>query len=242
MARKNKPAGAAPDPGAVGGFRGFGSQALPFLAALAERNEREWFNLNKATYLDECDAPMRELVQAIGLGLAARNIALAPMARNPVFRIYRDVRFARDKSPYKTHLGAALHPEGDKSRPGLLYLHIEPGKSFVAAGFYQPEPPLLRAYRTAVAADPAGFERLVLELVTHGLALDDGEPLARMPKGFEAHADSPVAAALRKRSWTTSRPIPDEDLERHDLPDVAIDFAAAALPLLDYFRGRTEAG
>ena len=227
-------------PTAGDGFRGFGSQALPFLAALAANNDREWFAPNKATYLDECDAPMRQLVAAIGAGLAARGVPLAPQPRNPVFRIYRDVRFAKDKSPYKTHLGAALHPDGDKARPGLLYIHVAPGGSFMGVGYYEPEAPLLKRFRAAIADDPAGFGHLVDQLEAAGLTLDAGEPLARMPRGFEAFANSPVAAALRKRSWVATRPIPDEDLERHDLPAVAVDFAVAARPLLDYFGGLVE--
>ena len=132
----------APEAGeSAGGFRGFGSQALPFLRALRENNERDWFAENKATFLEECDAPLRELVREVGSELASRGIPLAPIAKNPVFRIYRDVRFSHDKSPYKTNVGAALYREGDKGRPGLLYIHVEPGGSFLAAGFYHPGPP-----------------------------------------------------------------------------------------------------
>ena len=225
-----------------GGFRGFGTQALLFLAALQENNDREWFAVNKSTYVEECDAPLRELVAEIGAGLAARGIPLAPLVRNPVFRIYRDVRFSKDKSPYKTHMGAALHRAGDKTRPGLLYIHVEPEGSFLAAGYYQPEPPLLKAFRSAIVAEPVGFAELVQVLESNGLRLDEGEPLARMPKGFEEHGGSPVAEAIRKRSWTTSQPLADDDLERHDLAEVAVRFAVAAWPLLGYFQGVVEPG
>ncbi len=222
------------------GFRGFGSHALLFLRALSENNDRDWFTLNKSTYLEECDAPLRELVQEIAAGLKSKRIPLAPVAKNPVFRIYRDVRFSTDKSPYKTNLGAALYRDGDKSRPGLFYVHIEPGQSFLAAGFYHPEPPVLKEYRSAIAADPSGLAKLVQALESKGLKLDDGEPLSRMPKGFEDQAESPVAAVLRKRSLITSRPMADDDLERPDLAEVAVQFAIAALPLLEYFPTRVE--
>ena len=235
MANPKKQAGTAPASIGETSFRGFGAQALPFLQALSENNEREWFNVNKSIYLEECDAPLRELVRAVGTGLEARGIPLAPMVKNPVFRIYRDVRFSKNKSPYKTHVGAALHPEGDKSRPGLLYIHVEPGKSFLAAGYYQPDPALLKTFRTAIADDPAGFAQLIDTLHSQGLKLEDGEPLARIPKGFEDHAAAPIAAYLRKRSLVTSQPLADDDLEGRDLPDVAIRFAIAALPLLDFF-------
>ncbi len=235
MATKQQKVNPAASATESGGFRGFGAQALPFLRALRENNDREWFAGNKATYLDECDAPLRELVHAIGVGLESRGVPLAPMAKNPVLRIYRDVRFGRDKSPYKTNVGAALYPDGDKSRPGLLYVHVEPGKSFLAAGFYQPETPRLKAMRTVIAADPTSFEALIGTLAADGIKLDEGDPLIRLPRGFEDQADSAIAEYLRKRSLITTQALGDDDLERRDLPEVAIRFAVAAWPLLAYF-------
>ena len=229
-------------PGGSGGFRGFGSQALPFLRALRENNERGWFAENKPTFVEECDAPLRELVREVGSRLEAKGLPLAPIPKNPVFRIYRDVRFSHDKSPYKTNIGAALYREGDKSRPGMLYIHVEPGGSFVAAGFYQPEPPRLKAMRSAVAEDPDGFERMVKALKSNGLELGRGEPLARMPKGFEEFADSPVAEVIRFRSFIAGKPLLDDDLERRDLPEVVVRFAGDALPLLEFFWSRVEDG
>lgn len=248
MARKKQdapPAAAlapAADPTSAGGFRGFGTQALPFLQALAANNDRDWFAINKPTYFDECDAPLRELVRAVGVLLEQHQIPLAPMTRNPVFRIYRDVRFSKNKLPYKTHVGAAFHPLGDKSRPGLLYIHVEPARSFLAAGFYQPDAPLLRAYRAAILADPPSITQVVESLATHGLSLDPGDPLARMPRGFEGHPASPLAPLVRKRSLTTTQPLRDDDLERRDLPEVILRFATAALPLLEFFWEVAERG
>ena len=217
-----------------GGFRGFGSQALPFLLALRENNDRTWFAENKVTYVEECEAPFRELVLAVGRVLEAQGSPMAPQAKNPAYRIYRDVRFSKDKTPYKTHLGASLHREGDKARPGLVYLHVEPGHSFLAAGFHHPEPPLLKALRSAIADDPKGFAEVVCRLAAKGLELAEGEPLVRMPKGFEGFASSPHAATLRNRSFLTSRRIEDDDLERRDLPEVVARFTLEALPLLEF--------
>ena len=238
--KKGATPGPAPEDGAGGSFRGFGSQALPFLLALRENNDRDWFAENKATFVEECDAPLRELVREVGGLLEARGIPLAPMARSPVFRIYRDVRFSKDKSPYKTNVGAALHRDGDKSRPGMLYVHVEPGGSFLAAGFYHPEPPTLQALRSGIAEDAPGFAKALKALALGGLELRDGEPLARMPKGFEEHADSPHAATIRNRSFLVARPLADDDLERRDLPEVVARFAAEALPFLRFFWRRIE--
>jgi uncharacterized protein (TIGR02453 family) len=222
------------------GFRGFGSQALPFLRALRENNDRDWFAENKSTYLEECDTPFRELVREVGVLLEKKGIPLTPQPKNPVFRIYRDVRFSHDKSPYKTNMGAALLRDGDKSRPGKLYIHVEPGQSFVSAGFYHPEPPLLKAIRSSIADDSAGFEKVLKTLSPKGLELSLGEPLARIPKGFEDFSDSSVAEVLRSRSFLVSRLLADEDLERRDLPEVVLRFASEALPLLKFVWSRVE--
>ena len=231
---KKAAAKAVPD-GPGGGFRGFGSQALPFLAALRENNDREWFAANKATFLDECAGPFRELIGEVGGILAAAGSPVAPVARNPIYRIYRDVRFSKDKAPYKTNLGAGLHRDGDKSSPGLVYVHVEPGKSFLAAGFYQPEAPRLRLLRDALVEGSAKFPKLVAALAAKGLAHHHGEAIGRMPKGFEDQADSPVAPYLKMRSFLVSRPLADDDLERRDLPAFVAGFVGDALPYLRFF-------
>ncbi len=224
----------------AGGFRGFGSQALPFLAALRANNDRDWFAANKGIFLEELDGPFRELVAEVAGLLAASGSPLGPVARNPVYRIYRDVRFSKDKSPYKTNLGAGFHRGGDKKSPGLVYVHVEPAGSFVAAGFYMPEPPLLKAIRQAIAADPAPFLGLLGPLEARGIALAPGDPLARMPKGFEDQAGSPVAAMLRSRSFIVARPIADDDLERRDLAGTLAEFARDVTPFLDFFWARID--
>ena len=236
MAKKaSKPKLSGETPVETGGFRGFGSQALPFLKALRENNDREWFAENKSTFVEECDAPLRELVESVGTMLAEAGSPLAPIAKNPVFRIYRDVRFSHDKSPYKTNIGAALYRDGDKTRPGLLYVHVEPGVSFLAAGFYHPDTPILKALRTAIAEDAEGFGQVLRSLETKSLTLGAGEPLARMPKGFEEFADSPHAEVLRYRSVIVSKPLADDDLERRDLPSMMVRFAEETSPLMEFF-------
>ena len=236
-----KAAKAGPGEGS-GRFRGFGSQALPFLAALKENNDREWFAANKGIFLEELDGPFRELIGEVGGLLAASGSILAPVARNPIYRIYRDVRFSKDKSPYKTNLGAGLHRGGEKSSPGLVYVHVEPGGSFLAAGFYQPEAPRLKLLRDAIAGGAGPFAKLIEALAAKGLALHRGDPIGRMPKGYEALADSPVAASIRMRSFLVSRPLADDDLERRDLPSVIAGFAEDASPFLRFFWAGLDRG
>jgi uncharacterized protein (TIGR02453 family) len=223
------------------GFRGIGSHALGFLTALKANNDRNWFAANKEIFQEQLDGPFRELVLEVATRLAARKIDLAPNPKSPIFRIHRDVRFSKDKSPYKTNMGAALHPGGDKSRPGLLYIHIDPGECFLAAGFYQPEPPTLKALRQAIADDPRGFATVLRKLEARQLAPSPGDPLSRIPKGFEAFAGSPHEEFLRKRSFIISRPVADAELEDPAFPETVAQFAHDALPWLAYFQAKLEA-
>ncbi len=223
------------------GFRGIGLHALSFLEALRENNERNWFAANKSIYDEQLLAPFRELVVDVGQRLDRAGSPLKPNIKALVYRIYRDVRFSKNKTPYKTHLGASLHRDGDKSSPGLLYLHVQPGGSFMAAGFYVPEAPHLKAIRRAIADDAPAFAKLARSLQAQGLGFADADPLTRMPKGFEDQPGSPAAEYLRYRSFVVSRPIADDDLERHDLGATIVDFARTAEPLLRFLWSRTEA-
>jgi len=223
-----------------GGFRGFGSQALPFLAALRENNDREWFAANKGSFLEELDGPFRELIGEVGGLLAASGSPLEPVARNPIYRIYRDVRFSKDKTPYKANLGAGLHRGGDKSSPGLVYVHVEPGASFLAAGFYQPEAHRLKILRDAIVEGAAEFEKLLASLAPKGIAPRHRDPIGRMPRGFESLAGSPVADHLKSRSFVIARSLADDDLERRDLPAMIAAFAEDAAPFLRFFWAKLD--
>ena len=123
-----------------------------------------------------------------------------PLVGDPghgIFRIYRDVRFSPDKRLYKTHAGAVLTRSGGKRDPGLLYLHVAPGKSMVAAGFWHPEPDLLTRLRRAVLDDPDGFLAIARGLEAAGYPMSSAERLSRPPRGFEAAKGTAVAEYVR---------------------------------------------
>ncbi len=223
------------------GFRGIGQHALSFLQALRDNNDRTWFAANKSIFDEQLDAPFRELIRDLGARLAAIGSEIAVNPKAPVYRIYRDVRFSKNKAPYKVHLGAGLHRGGDKARPGLLYVHIQPAASFVAAGFYVPEAPHLKAIRQAIADDPSTFLKIAQALQSRGIQFGEADPLTRMPKGFEDQAESPAAEYLRYRSLIVARPILDDDLERHDLAATLVEFARLAAPFLEFIWKGTEA-
>lgn len=215
-------------------FPGFTPDATRFFTELAANNERAWFEANKARYETAVKAPMSALVDALAEECARRGLPLTGDAKRGLFRIHRDVRFSKDKSPYKTNAGAVLTRDGRKGTPGLLYIHLDPEGCFMAAGFYHAEPDQLARLRDAIAYNPADFTALLDRLAAHKLALGDGEPLSRLPRGYEFAAGTPVEAAVKMRNLIVRRPIKPADLKKPALVGAIADFAAQALPLLEF--------
>jgi uncharacterized protein (TIGR02453 family) len=227
MARKKA---APPDDG----FGGFGPQALGFLKALGFHQNREWFLENKHLYESEIREPMAALVASLSAELARRGVGLTGDPKRSVFRIHRDVRFTKEKHPYKTHCGAALSRDGGKNSAGVLYIHVAPEGSFAAAGFYHPEPPQLAALRGAIVAAPKRWHAIEQGLDTAALTLSSENAMTRLPRGFERHAGSPLAETLKRRSFIVHRELSAASLRRATLVGTIADFAAAAEPLLRF--------
>src|SRR6516164_9849986 len=143
------------------GFAGFRPAAFAFFSELQENNDPAWFKPRKVRYEAEVLAPFRELIAAVGERLGRAGLPLVGDPRRGIFRIYRDVRFSPDKRLYKTHAGAVLTRSGGRRDPGVLYIHLAPSDSMVAAGFWHPEPALLARLRRAVLADADGFMAIV---------------------------------------------------------------------------------
>lgn len=230
MGLSEKTAASAPDEA----FTGFGAQALAFLKALAFHQNREWFLENKPLYESDIRAPMGALVVGLAAELTRRGIGLTGDPKRSVFRINRDVRFTKEKHPYKTHAGAALSRDGNKTSTGILYIHVAPEGSFVAAGFYRPEPPQLAVLRGAIAAAPKRWIALEQQWDAADLTLSREDAMTRLPRGFERAAGSPLAETLKLRSFIVRRTLPAAALRRASLIGSIADFAAAAEPLLRF--------
>jgi uncharacterized protein (TIGR02453 family) len=215
-------------------FQGFGPQALPFLKALAFHQTKEWFEDNRATYESQLKGPLGDLVEELSSRFAKSGTPLKGDRKASLFRINRDVRFAKDKSPYKTNAGAVLTRTGTKNDPGLIYFHVAADGCFAAAGFYQPEPEALARLRAAIARAPKAWKTMVAKLADGGLALTDEYALKRAPRGFEAIEDAEIAAAVRNASFICSRDIANARLASPKLVDDVVAFAKDATPLLKW--------
>lgn len=216
-------------------FTGFGPDAIGFLADLAANNDRAWFTPRKGDYERLLKRPMEDLCTALDQGFRARGLPLtADPARSP-FRIHRDTRFSKDKSPYKTSIAAQFPVAGGSGRPGA-YLHIEPGDVMAGGGVYRPEQPVVLAWRELVATDPdavhaAGSDPGFRAAYPGGIT---GERLARVPAPFAK--DHPDGDLLRLKDMIFSQPLSDAEIASPDLPDTLVDLYAAAMPVFELLR------
>ena len=218
----------------MGGFKGFGPKALAFFTALKFHQDKAWFEENRALYQSDVIEPMVALLDDLSEAFAAKKIPLKAEGKRSIFRIHRDVRFAKDKSPYKTHCGATLTRFGRKMEQGLLYLHIDPEGCFVAAGFHQPEPAELTRLRQAIAAKPARFKAVETALAKGKLALTSEFQLSRVPRGFETLKGGPLDGVVRLKSFLVEEPLSEAQIRSPKLTGRIVDFTQRARPLLDF--------
>ena len=215
-------------------FEGFGPQALPFFKALAFHQTKEWFEDNRATYESCVKQPMGDFAEDAAARLAKAKIPIKGDRKSSPFRIHRDVRFAKNKDPYKTNAGVAMTRSGSKNDPGVLYFHLSPEECFFAAGFYRLDPPLIGKLRDAAARAPKAYKHMIAKLETRGLALSEEDALKRPPRGFETIDDPAILTALRQRHFICARDVAAAETREPALVDAFCAFASDALPLLEW--------
>jgi uncharacterized protein (TIGR02453 family) len=201
-------------------FNGFDPRALTFLRGLKRNNRREWFQEHRSEYDEHVLAPMRLLVEELDVRFARFAPEIVGDSRRSVFRIYRDVRFSRDKSPYKTHAACwfshrqAGHGVGSETHGAGAgyYFHLEPGASIVAGGIWMPPRPTLNRLREAIAARPREFGRTLGGPVFRRRfgSLSEEGTLKRLPRGYDM--GHPAEPWLRFVSFTVSAPLRDKDV------------------------------
>jgi uncharacterized protein (TIGR02453 family) len=215
-------------------FRGFAPGAFDFFRRLRRNNRREWFLKHKAAYESTLVAPMKRLLEDVAERLEDAGIPLAPNRKSPVLRIYRDIRFSNDKSPYKTLISASLYREGSKINEGVLYISFSDKERFAAAGFWQPERPVLHSWRERIVARPKEFEAVHRAIVKAGHDFQWTEVLKRLPRGYLAHTESPIAKYLKLTSFIVVRPITSRELRSSKLPAEIAKFAIQMKSLMEF--------
>jgi uncharacterized protein (TIGR02453 family) len=224
-------------------FTGFRPEAIDFLAELAANNERAWFQPRKAEYERLLKTPMEALVAALAERFAARALPLEADPRRAVSRIYRDTRFAKDKSPYKPNIYARFPWIGDGSGHDAAadghpsaggYVSLMPGESFVGGGVWRPDKPWLDAFRAVIVDEP---ERAREALEDPGFLAAFGpvyshDSFKRVPPGLPP--DHPMAGLLRFKDVIFGRRLSDDEIQSPDLPDILADAYAAARPVFRF--------
>ncbi|TIP14564.1 DUF2461 domain-containing protein [Mesorhizobium sp.] len=220
----------------AGVFNGFGQKAIPFLKALDFHQSREWFQENRDLFERELRDPFGDLVETLSERFAGAGLGLRGDRKKSLFRINRDVRFAKDKRPYNSHLSAILSPDGTKMEQGVFFVYIGLERCFAGVAWWQPGPALLLAMRQTIATRPGEFRTLIATLKKGGLELDTEGCMKRAPRGFEHVTEADLAQAIRNRHFAVRHTIDPAGIHTPALVDELVDFTMRAKPLLDWGR------
>jgi uncharacterized protein (TIGR02453 family) len=214
----------------------FTPELFAFLRDLREHNDRDWFKRNKERYEEFVLEPALQFVEdfAPRLEKISRHMVADPRpVGGSVFRIHRDIRFSRDKSPYKTHTGIHFrHEEARTAHSPVYYLHLEPGNVFAGSGVWRPDGKSLAAIRARIAGDPSGWKRLV-----RGKAFAErfqlrGDSLTRPPAGYDA--DHPLIEDLKRKDFVAVAALDERTVTSAGFLDEFTATARASAPYLRF--------
>lgn len=191
-------------------FPGFPPEMLQFFRGLSRNNRREWFQPRKAMFEEVVKQPMTELVTALNADLRKFAPEFVTDPAKAVYRIYRDTRFSKDKTPYKTHQAASFYRRaGERETGGGYYVAVSHKECAVGGGIYAPEPPTLLAIRNHVAGNYRDLQTILKSKPLRELMGElYGEQLSRVPKGFAR--DHPAADLLRYKRFILYVELPAE--------------------------------
>lgn len=214
---------------------------LKFLKEIKQNNSKDWFDVHKNEYLFAKEE-YATLVDSIikGIRVFDKKISADLKGKDCLFRIYKDVRFSKDKTPYKTNFGASINPGGKKSLVAGYYLHIEPGASFLAGGMYMPEPAMLQAIRQEIDYNPNPLLKIFksASFKNYFKGLSDEGKLKTTPKGFDK--DHPQIDLLRNKHFIVVHNLSDKQILDEKVSKVIIDGFKAMHPFLEYLRKATD--
>lgn len=212
------------------------TQTLRFLSSLKKNNNKEWFDKHKDEYL----AAKENMEQVIGEVIQAISKFDKPIgALNPkkcVFRIYKDVRFSKDKTPYKTNMGASINANGKKAIEPGYYIHIEPGNSFIAGGMWMPPGDELKKIRQEIDYNPKPLKKALANpaLKKYYGELSSENKLKTTPKGYDK--EHPDIELLRNNSFIVWHKIPDKIISSKGFVKEISNGAKIMKPFLDYLK------
>ena len=210
--------------------------SLKFLKQLSNNNSKEWFDINRKTY-EICKTEFELIVKSVIDKSTLFDSALLNLeAKKCMFRINKDVRFSKDKSPYKTNMGASINPGGKKSMIPGYYIHIEPNNSFLAGGCYQPLPEMLAAIRQEIDYNSFELKKILSakDFKTYFKELSQDDKLKTSPKGYDKN--HPEIELLQHKHFIAIHHLKDEDVVNKNFPTYVSKVFKAMLPLNLFLR------
>lgn len=219
----------------------FTDDTLAFLRDLAGNNDRAWFAANRDRYEAHVRQPAFRFIMDFEprLHRISRHFLADPRpVGGSLFRIHRDTRFSRDKRPYKTHAGIRFPHERNRDvHAPVFYLHIEPGASFIGAGVWHPDSPMLKKIRDAIADDPVAWRRARDDPDFAATFEHAGEMLTRAPRGHDP--DHPFIDDLKRKNFAAHRRLDDATLTSDRLLDAFASACADARPFVRFLCSAT---
>jgi uncharacterized protein (TIGR02453 family) len=214
------------------------ASTLKFLKDLKKNNNKPWFDANRKKY-EDAKADFLHFIQKVIDTYSKKDKSLSDLkAKDCMFRINRDVRFSKDKSPYKSNFGASINKGGRKAfNSAGYYFHLEPGQLFLGGGIYQPMPPELSKVRQEVDYSFKEFKKIIgskkFKTIYKDLDKSKEFTLSRVPKGYEA--DNPAAEYLKLKSYIAMTQLTDKDVVSKNLLKKTNDAFESLKPMIDFF-------
>lgn len=217
-------------------------ETLKFLKDLKKNNNKPWFEEHRKVY-EAAKQDFENLTMAVLQATAKFDATVANLQpKDCLFRINRDIRFAKDKTPYKTNFGMGISKGGKKSVSAGYYLHCEPGEAFVGGGMWMPMPPELKKVRQEIDYNWPEFEKLLkdkkFKTVYSDLLKDEETSLSRPPKGYDE--TNPAIEYLKLKSFLGLRKLTDDELQSDGLVKTVTASFDALKPLLDFMNRALE--
>lgn len=211
-------------------------ETLSFITDVTLNNNREWFAENKARYETAREDVLALIDQLIpNLSAVDPEFSIDTPAKKCLLRIYRDVRFSKNKDPYKNNYGISFNIKGaGTSSPGY-YLHIQPGECFFAAGFWMPEPAVLKKIREEIDYNTSAFLDIInAESFTSIYKLSEEDKLKKAPKGYEV--DHPQIELLKLKSYIAIYPLKDKDFLKAGIINQLKTAFESVYPFIQFLR------
>lgn len=220
----------------------FQPNTVKFLRALAKNNNKPWMDANRDAY-ESAKADYASFIQQVIDSFGKKEPKIANLlAKDCMFRINRDIRFSKDKSPYKTNFGASINQGGKKSVAAGYYFHLQPGQSFTGGGVWMPEPGELKKIRQEIDYNFRDFKSILSSAAfkkTYGdLEASPEYKLSRVPKGYET--ENPAAEYIRLKSFLGTLTLTDAQLTDKSLLKTTVASFQALKPLVDFLNQAIE--